>query len=93
MDADLFLVDLEAKPHHLNALAAHLEAQNPWRGSTVVALDADVPGALCLRYPGDDSDDVGSDDVSLLTEVLVAELVSARAWAAARDSQRAASPE
>lgn len=47
------------------------------RGSTVVAVGGDVPGAGCMvRYPGDED-----DDVRLLTEVLVPELVAARAWA------------
>lgn len=48
------------------------------RNSTVVALGGDVPGAgSAVRYPGD-----GDDDVRLLTEVLVPELVAARAWGA-----------
>lgn len=48
------------------------------RGSTLVAVGADVDGAAyTVRYPHDDV-----DDVRLLTEVLVAELVAARAWAA-----------
>ncbi len=47
------------------------------RGSTVVAVGGDVPGAaVTVRYPHDDD-----DDVRLLTETLVAELVAARAWA------------
>jgi fructoselysine-6-P-deglycase FrlB-like protein len=46
------------------------------RGSTLVAVGADVDGAAyTLRYPHDDH-----DDVRLLTETLVAELVAARAW-------------
>jgi fructoselysine-6-P-deglycase FrlB-like protein len=46
------------------------------RGSTVVAVGAEVPGATStVRYPHDDV-----DDVRLLTETLVAELVAARAW-------------
>jgi hypothetical protein len=46
------------------------------RGSTVVAVGADVPGATStLRYPHDDV-----DDVRLLTETLVAELVAGHAW-------------
>ena len=50
------------------------------RGSTLVAVGADVPGAaLTIRYPHDDH-----DDVRLLTETLVAELVAARAWADSR---------
>ena len=48
------------------------------RGTTLVAVGGEVPGAAyTLRYV-DDSD----DDVRLLTEVLVAELVAADAWAA-----------
>lgn len=50
------------------------------RGSTVVGVGGVVPGAQYnLRYPGD-SDDV----VRLLTEVLVPELMAARAWQAQR---------
>jgi glutamine---fructose-6-phosphate transaminase (isomerizing) len=46
------------------------------RGSTLVAVGGDVPGAaLTVRYPHDDV-----DDVRLLTETLVLELVAARAW-------------
>lgn len=46
------------------------------RGSTVVGVGTDVPGAaLTLRYPHDDD-----DDVRLLVETTVAELVAARAW-------------
>ena len=46
------------------------------RGSTVVAVGTDVPGAAyTLRYRHDDN-----DDVRLLTETLVAELVAAHAW-------------
>lgn len=46
------------------------------RGSTVVAVGADVPGAdYSLRYRNDDV-----DDVRLLTEVTVAELIAASAW-------------
>ncbi|MFB1298274.1 SIS domain-containing protein [Mycobacterium sp. pW049] len=46
------------------------------RGSTVVAVGGDVPGAgYTLRYPHD-----SDDDVALLTEVLVPELIAARAW-------------
>jgi fructoselysine-6-P-deglycase FrlB-like protein len=49
------------------------------RGSTLVAVGVDVPGAaLTVRYPHD-----GVDDVRLLTETLVAEVVAAQAWAAA----------
>jgi len=48
------------------------------RGSTVVALGADVEGAAySLRYEGDDD-----ADVRLLAEVLVAELLAADLWAA-----------
>jgi hypothetical protein len=47
------------------------------RGSTLVAVGGDVPGAtVTLRYPHDED-----DDVRLVTETLVAELVAARAWA------------
>jgi glucosamine--fructose-6-phosphate aminotransferase (isomerizing) len=47
------------------------------RGSTVVAVGADVEGAAySLRYDGDTD-----DDVRLLTEVLVAELVAAALYA------------
>jgi hypothetical protein len=47
------------------------------RGSTVVAVGADVTGAaFTLRYAGDED-----DDVRLLTEVLVAELLAAELWA------------
>ena len=50
------------------------------RGSTVVGVGGDVAEAVCnLRYPGD-SDDI----VRLLTEVLVPELIAARAWRAQR---------
>lgn len=46
------------------------------RGSTLVAVGADVAGAaLTVRYAGDED-----DDVRLLTEVLVAELLAADAW-------------
>jgi fructoselysine-6-P-deglycase FrlB-like protein len=46
------------------------------RGSTVVAVGADVPDtAYALRYPHDED-----DDVRLLTETLVAELLAAYAW-------------
>jgi hypothetical protein len=46
------------------------------RGSTVVAVGADVPGAgLSLRYAGDED-----DDVRLLSETLVAELLAADLW-------------
>jgi glucosamine 6-phosphate synthetase-like amidotransferase/phosphosugar isomerase protein len=46
------------------------------RGSTLVAVGADVAGAVTVRYPHDDV-----DDVRLLTETLVLELVAAEAWA------------
>jgi hypothetical protein len=46
------------------------------RDSTVVGVGGHVPGAGHeLRYPGDTN-----DDVRLLTEVLVPELIAARAW-------------
>lgn len=46
------------------------------RGSLVVGVGGTVPGARYeVRYPGD-----GDDDVRLLTEVLVPELLAARAW-------------
>ena len=46
------------------------------RGSTVVGVGDEVPGArYTLRYPHD-----SVDDVALLTEVLVPELVAARSW-------------
>ncbi len=46
------------------------------RGSTVVAVGAEVPGAaVTVRYPHDDE-----DDVRLLTETLVCELLAADAW-------------
>ena len=46
------------------------------RGSTVVGVGGEVTGARhTVRYPGDDE-----DDVRLLTEVLIAEIVAARAW-------------
>ena len=49
------------------------------RGNAVVGVGGTVPGAgVEVRYPGDDD-----DDVRLLTEVLVPELVAARAWQAA----------
>ncbi|SBS75636.1 Glutamine-fructose-6-phosphate transaminase (Isomerizing) [uncultured Mycobacterium sp.] len=48
------------------------------RGSTVVGVGGTVPGAQFeVRYPEDDD-----DEVRLLTEVLVPELVAARAWQA-----------
>ena len=46
------------------------------RGSTLVAVGAEVEGAaLTVRYPHDDR-----DDVRLLTETLVGELLAAHAW-------------
>ncbi|TDU05107.1 fructoselysine-6-P-deglycase FrlB-like protein [Streptomyces sp. 846.5] len=46
------------------------------RGSTVLAVGADVPGAAgVIRYRGDDD-----PDVALLSETLVAELVAAAWW-------------
>ena len=46
------------------------------RGTTVVAVGGDFPGATAtVRYPYDDV-----DDVRLLTETLVPELVAARLW-------------
>jgi hypothetical protein len=49
------------------------------RGSTVVGVGGTVPGAQFeVRYPGDED-----DDVRLLTEVLVPELIAARAWQSA----------
>ncbi|WP_113700541.1 SIS domain-containing protein [Nonomuraea lactucae] len=50
------------------------------RGSTVLAVGADVEGAAAaVRYRHDDD-----PDVALLTETLVAELVAARWWGAVR---------
>lgn len=46
------------------------------RGSTVVAIGGDVPGAaMTIRYPSDDL-----DDVALLTEVLIGELLASDQW-------------
>lgn len=48
------------------------------RGTTVVGVGADVPGAtFTVRFPRDEI-----DDVRLLTETLVPELVAARTWLA-----------
>jgi len=48
------------------------------RGSTLVSVGGEVPGAhQVIRYEGDDV-----DDVRLLTEVLVAELLAASLWTA-----------
>jgi glucosamine 6-phosphate synthetase-like amidotransferase/phosphosugar isomerase protein len=50
------------------------------RGSTVIGVGGNVEGAQYnLRYPGD-----ADDTVRLLTEVLVPELIAARAWQAQR---------
>jgi fructoselysine-6-P-deglycase FrlB-like protein len=50
------------------------------RGSTVIGVGGIVPGAQYnLRFPGD-----SNDDVRLLAEVLVPELMAARAWRAQR---------
>ncbi|BBY31484.1 SIS domain-containing protein [Mycolicibacterium sediminis] len=55
---------------------AQLAEWTSMRGSTVVGVGGDVPGAgYVVRHPGD-----ADDDVRLLTEVLVPELVAARAW-------------
>jgi hypothetical protein len=46
------------------------------RGSTLIGVGGNVEGAQYnLRYPGD-----ADDTVRLLTEVLVPELIAARAW-------------
>ena len=59
-----------------SAWEAQLAEWTTARGSTVVGIGGDVPGARYqLRYPGDDD-----DDVRLLTEVLVAELMASAAW-------------
>lgn len=59
-----------------SAWEAQLAEWTTARGSTVVGIGGEVPGARYhLRYPGD-----ADDDVRLLTEVLVAELVAAAAW-------------
>lgn len=55
-----------------------MEQWTTLRGSTVVGVGGVVPGAQFeVRYDGDDD-----DEVRLLTEVLVPELVAARAWQA-----------
>jgi fructoselysine-6-P-deglycase FrlB-like protein len=55
---------------------AQLAEWTAQRGSTVIGVGGAVPGAQYnLRYPGD-----GDDVVRLLTEVLVPELIAARAW-------------
>ena len=47
------------------------------RGSTVVAVGSDLPGArVAVRYAGDDD-----PEIAALTEVLVPELVAATWWA------------
>ncbi len=59
-----------------SAWEAQLAEWTTARGSTVVGVGGSVPGAQYeLRYPGD-----SDDDVRLLTEVLVPELLAARAW-------------
>jgi fructoselysine-6-P-deglycase FrlB-like protein len=59
-----------------SAWEAQLAEWTTERGSTVVGVGGTVPGARYeLRYPGD-----SDDDVRLLTEVLVPELLAARAW-------------
>jgi hypothetical protein len=51
------------------------------RGSTIVSAGDDLPSAkFILRYPHDTI-----EDVQLLTEVLIAELVAARAWSSQSD--------
>jgi glucosamine 6-phosphate synthetase-like amidotransferase/phosphosugar isomerase protein len=63
-----------------SAWEAQLAEWTTLRDSTVVGVGGTVPGArLNLRYPGDED-----GDVRLLTEVLVPELVAARAWQAQR---------
>ena len=58
---------------------AQLAEWTTLRGTAVVGVGGAVPGARStLRYPGDEV-----DDVRLLSEVLVPELISARAWQAA----------
>lgn len=65
-----------------------LMAGSPWdgqamdwvreRGSTVLAVGDDIPGArACIRYAGD-----GDDDVRWLTETLISEMIAARLWLA-----------
>jgi glucosamine 6-phosphate synthetase-like amidotransferase/phosphosugar isomerase protein len=61
-----------------SAWEAKLAEWTTARGSTVVGVGGAVPGAAYeLRYPGDTD-----DDVRLFTEVLVPELIAARAWLA-----------
>ena len=78
MKPDGFAADLYRKPEVLGRLSAMLADGNP--GSTVIGVGGVVPGTQYnLRYPGD-----GDDTVRLLTEVLVPELMAARAWQAQR---------
>jgi glucosamine 6-phosphate synthetase-like amidotransferase/phosphosugar isomerase protein len=59
-----------------SAWEAQLAEWTTARGSTVVGVGGTVPGAQFeLRYPAD-----SDDDVRLLAEVLVPELLAARAW-------------
>ncbi len=61
-----------------SAWEAQLAEWTTARGSTVVGVGGTVPGAHYeLRYPGD-----SDDHVRLLTEVLIPELIAARAWQA-----------
>lgn len=54
------------------------------RGSTVVGIGADIPGAAhCLRYRHDED-----DEVRLLAETLVIELLAARTWLADGEFRR-----
>ncbi|HKV19684.1 MAG TPA: SIS domain-containing protein [Mycobacterium sp.] len=63
-----------------SAWEAQLAEWTTQRGSTVVGVGGVVPGTQYnLRYPGD-----GDETVRLLTEVLVPELIAARAWQAQR---------
>ena len=51
------------------------------RGSTIVSAGGDLPNAkFTIHYPH-----VTIEDVQLLTEVLIAELVAARAWSSQSD--------
>ncbi|HYO00357.1 MAG TPA: iron dicitrate transport regulator FecR [Mycobacterium sp.] len=62
-----------------SAWEAQLAEWTTARGSIVVGVGGDVPGAWRqLRYPGD-----ADDDVRLLAEVLVPELIAAAVWRAA----------
>lgn len=50
------------------------------RGSTVVSVGAEVPGAaMAIRYRGDDGE-LGRHDIALLSEVTIAELIAGTAW-------------